>query len=135
MKKTGKIIAYIAAAWIILFSIVFIVIEGRTLFSGDWLLYENTVDAFFRYFFRLLLSLYALFIGISTYIVLGKKNENQIINFYYSFGVLALLVSSIIMSVFATNYIDILLLVLPLIYSIGVMLYFYSIRLKQDKKD
>ncbi len=135
MKKTGKIIAYIAAAWIILFSIVFIVIEGRTLFSGDWLLYENKVDAFFRYFFRLLLSLYALFISISTYIVLGKKNENQIINFYCSFGVLALLVSSIIMSVFATNYIDILLLVFPLIYSIGVMLYFYSIRLKQVKKD
>lgn len=135
MKKTGKIIAYIAAALIILFSLVFIVIEGRTLFSGDWLLYENKVDAFFRYFFRLLLSLYALFIGISTYIVLGKKNENQMLNFYYSFGVLALLVSSIIMSVFATNYIDILLLVLPLIYSIGVMLYFYSIRLKQVKKD
>ncbi len=135
MKKTGKIIAYIAAAWIILFSLVFIVIEGRTLFSGDWLLYENTVDAFFRYFFRLLLSLYGLFIGISTYIVLGKKNENQILNFYYSFGVLALLVSSIIMSVFASNYIDILFLVLPLIYSIGVMLYFYSIRLKQVKKD
>lgn len=135
MKKTGKIIAYIAAAWIILFSLVFIVIEGRTLFSGDWLLYENKVDAFFRYFFRLLLSLYALFIGISTYIVLGKKNENQILNFYYSFGVLALLVSSVIMSVFATNYIDILLLVLPLLYSIGVMLYFYSIRLKQVKKD
>ncbi len=135
MKKTGKIIAYIAAAWIILFSLVFIVIEGRTLFSGDWLLYENKADAFFRYFFRLLLSLYGLFIGISTYIVLGKKNENRIINFYYSFGVLALLVSSIIMSVFASNYIDILLLVLPLIYSIGVMLYFYSIRLKQVKKD
>lgn len=135
MKKTGKVIAYIAAALIILFSLVFIVIEGRTLFSGDWLLYENKVDAFFRYFFRLLLSLYALFIGVSTYIVLGKKNENQILNFYYSFGVLALLVSSIIMSVFASNYIDILFLVLPLIYSIGVMLYFYSIRLKQVKKD
>lgn len=135
MKKIGKIIAYIAGALIILFSLVFLVIEGRTLFSGDWLLYENKVDAFFRYFFRLLIALYALFISIATYIVLGKKNENQILNFYYSFGVLALLVSSIIMSVFASNYIDILFLVLPLIYSIGVMLYFYSIRLKQVKKD
>ncbi len=135
MKKTGKLIAYISAAFIILFSVVFIVIEGRTLFSGDWLLFENATDGFFRYFFRLLIALYALFLSISTYIVLGRKRDNTVLAFYFTFGVLAFLVSSIIMSIFASNYIDILLLVLPLIYSLGVMLFFYSHHIKIAKKD
>ncbi len=135
MKKTGKIIAYISAAFIILFSIVFIVIEGRTLFSGDWLIFENATDGFFRYFFRLVIALYALFISISTYIFLGRKSDKTVLAFYFTFGVLALLVSSIIMSIFASNYIDILLLVLPLIYSLGVMLFFYSGHFKTVKKD
>lgn len=135
MKKTGKIIAYISAAFIILFSAVFIVIEGRTLFSGDWLLFENATVGFFRYFFRLLIAFYALFVSISTYIVLGRKSDNTVLVFYFTFGVLALLVSSIIMSIFASNYIDILLLVLPLIYSLGVMLFFYSGHFKTVKKD
>ena len=135
MKKTGKIIAYISAAFIILFSVVFIVIEGRSLFSGDWLLFENATDGFFRYFFRLLIALYALFVSISTYIVLGRKSDNTVLVFYFTFGVLALLVSSIIMSIFASNYIDILLLVLPLFYSLGVMLFFYSGHFKTVKKD
>ena len=135
MKKTGKIIAYISAAFIILFSVVFIVIEGRSLFSGDWLLFENATDGFFRYFFRLLIALYALFVSISTYIVLGRKSDKTVPVFYFTFGVLALLVSSIIMSIFASNYIDIVLLVLPLFYSLGVMLFFYSGHFKTVKKD
>ena len=102
MKKTGKIITYIASALTILLSIVFIVIEGRTLFRCDWQLYENTVDGFIRYLFRLLISNYALFIGIFTYFVLRKKQIDEILFLYYSFGVLALMASLVIISIFVS---------------------------------
>ncbi len=126
MKKTGKIIAYIFAALIIVFSLVFIVFETRTLFSGDWLLYENKFNGFIRYFLRLLIAIYTLFIGISTYFVLSKKNNNETLSIYFRFGVLAFLTSSIIISCFASNYIDILFIVLPLLYTLGIVLYFYG---------
>lgn len=126
MKKTGKIIAYIFAALIIVFSLVFIVFETRTLFSGDWLLYENKFNGFVRYFLRLLIAIYAFFIGVSTYFVLSKKDNNETLSIYFRFGVLAFLTSSIIISCFASNYIDILFIVLPLLYTLGIVLYFYG---------
>ena len=134
MKKTGKIITYIAAALTILLSIVFIVIEGRTLFSCDWQLYENTVDGFIRYLFRLLISNYALFIGIFTYFVLRKKQIDEILFLYYSFGVLALMASLVIISIFSTNYIDQLLLAVMLIYAVGIMLYFRGNKVEKEEK-
>lgn len=133
MKKAGKIITYIAAALIILLSIVFIVIEGRTLLSCDWQLYENTLDGFIRYFFRLLISIYALFIGIITYFVLRKKQIDEIIFLYYSFGVFSLMASSIIISVFTTNYIDKLILAVILIYAFGIMLYFRGNKVEKEE--
>lgn len=134
MKKTGKIITYIAAALTILLSIVFIVIEGRTLFSCDWQLYENTVDGFIRYLFRLLISIYALFIGIFTCFVLRKKQIDEILFLYYSFGVLALMASLVIISIFSTNYIDKLLLAVMLIYAVGIMLYFRGNKVEKEEK-
>ena len=134
MKKTGKIITYIAAALTILLSIVFIVIEGRTLFSCDWQLYENTVDGFIRYLFRLLISIFALFIGIFTYFVLRKKQIDEILFLYYSFGVLALMASLVIVSMFSTNYIDKLLLAVMLIYAFGIMLYFRGNKVEKEEK-
>ncbi len=125
MKKAGKIISYIFAALIIVFSLIFIVFEGRTLFSGDWLVYENVFDGFIRYFLRLLLAVFALFLSASTYFVLRKKN-NETISIYFRFGVLAFLTSSIIISCFTSNYIDILFIVLPVIYTFGIVLYFYG---------
>lgn len=134
MKKTGKIITYIAAALIILFSIVFIVIEGRTLLSCDWQIYENTVDGFIRYLFRLLISIYALFIGIFTYFVLRKKQIDEILFLYYSFGVLALMTSLVIISMFSTNFIDKLLLAVMLIYAFGIVLYFRGNKVEKEEK-
>lgn len=134
MKKAGKIITYIAAALIILLSILFIVIEGRTLLSCDWQLYENIVDGFIRYFFRLLISIFALFIGIITYFVLRKKKIYEILFLYYSFGLFALMASSIIISMFSTNYIDKLILAVMLIYGFGIMLYFRGNKVEKGEK-
>lgn len=134
MKKIGKIIAYIFGGLIIAFSLVFGFIEGRNLFSGDWLLFENAIDGFIRYFFRFILAVFSLTIGVSTYFILRKSNENETLSLYYRFGVLSFLDSSIIAGCFSSNYIDLLFLLLPIIYSFGVTLYFYSEKISVSSK-
>lgn len=126
MKRIGKIIAYIFGGLVIAFSLVFGFIEGRNLFSGDWLLYENVIDGFIRYFFRFILAIFSLAIGISTYFILRKSNESETLSLYYRFGVLSFLTSSIVVGCFSSNYIDLLFIILTIIYSFGVTLYFYS---------
>ena len=48
----GKILSFIGLGISILFSLVFAFIELRTLFAGDWSLFNSPVLGFFSYFFR-----------------------------------------------------------------------------------
>ncbi len=123
MKKTSKILILTFNSLIILFSIIFLVIEERTLLSLDWIIYENQLNAGIRYLFRVIISLFGLVLGIFTYIVLLKK-YNQTLHIYLYVGSITFLISSIIISIFASNYIDILFIVLPLLYSLSVLLYY-----------
>lgn len=125
MKKIGKILSYIFALFTIVFSLIFIVIEGYNLFSGNWMLYENALNGFIRYLCRFVISLFGLALGIFTYFALNKK-ENETLKIYLYFGMLVLFISSIIISQFATNYIDILFLTLPLLYFLSVLLYAFG---------
>ena len=132
MKKVGKILSYIFAAFIILFSLVFIVIEGYNLFSCDWIIYENAINGFVRYLCRFIIALFGITMGIFTYFALSKK-ENKILQMYYFFGTIILLISSIIISQFATNYINILFSTLPLLYFLSSLLYFIGVYLPKNK--
>ncbi len=125
MRKLGKILSLVFAAFIILFSIIFLIIESRTLFSLDWTLYENTINGGIRYLFRVIISLFGLLIGIFTYIVLLKK-YNKILHFYLYAGSITFLISSIIIAIFASNYLDILFFILPLLYYISIMIYYFG---------
>ena len=132
MKKVGKILSYIFAAFIILFSLVFIIIEGYNLFSFDWIIYENVINGFVRYLCRFIIALFGITMGIFTYFALSKK-ENKILQMYYFFGTIILLISSIIISQFATNYINILFSTLPLLYFLSSLLYFIGVYLPKNK--
>ena len=134
MRKAGKIISYIFSALIILFSLVFIVIEGYNLFSVDWTLYENATDGFVRYLCRFILAIFGIVIGIFTYFAMSKKS-NKILLIYLYFGSIAFIISSIIISFFATNYLDILFCVVPILYFLGVTLYFWGINRESKKKE
>ena len=123
MRKVGKILSLVFSTLIIIFSIIFLIIESRTLFSLDWTLYENTFNGMIRYLFRVIISLFGLLIGIFTYIVLFKK-YNQTLHIYLYVGSITFLISSIIIAIFASNYLDILFVVLPLLYSISIMIYY-----------
>lgn len=130
MKKAGKIICYIFAGLIIVFSLIFIVFEGRTLFSGDWLIYENKIDGFIRYLFRLIVALFALAVGAFAYIALSKR-ENETLNLYLNFSAMALLVSSIIIACFSSNCMDLLFIALASFYDVGILLRFLGMRLSK----
>ncbi len=134
MRKTGKIISYIFSAFIILFSLVFIVIEGYNLFSADWTLYENVTDGFVRYLCRFILAIFGIVIGIFTYFAMSKKSNKTLLIYLY-FGSIAFIISSIIISFFATNYLDILFCVVPILYFLGVTLYLWGINRENKKKE
>lgn len=125
MKKTAKIICYISSIILIIFSLIFIFLEARNLFSGDWLIYENKFNGFIRYFLRLLLSILGVFFGIFTFIALNKK-ASKLMQFYFYFLTLGLAISLVILSCLSTNYLDILFSVIAIFYSLGVLLYFYK---------
>lgn len=134
MKKVGKILSYIFAAFVILFSLVFIVIEGYNLFSFDWIVYENTMNGFVRYLCRFIIAIFGITIGIFTYFALNKK-ENKLLQMYYFFGTFALLISSIIISRFSTNYLNILFSTIPLLYFLSSLLYFIGVYLTKRQID
>ena len=125
MKKAGLIICYVFAGFLAIISAIFVFIEARNLFSGDWLLYENAADGFIRYFFRLLIAIFVMGLSILTYFVFSKK-EKKTLRIYFYFGAIALLVSSIIISYFSSNYLNLVFRGVAAIYSFGILLCFYD---------
>ena len=56
MKTTLRILTGCLMILLILLAAAFIFIEGRLLFSGDWLLHEIPAVGFLQYFCRMLLA-------------------------------------------------------------------------------
>ena len=67
-----KLIRIIFGVILFLVALAFVIIEGRLLFSGDWLLHEVPFFAFLRYFARFTLAL-----GTAVFaILLCRKSES-----------------------------------------------------------
>lgn len=60
---------------IMIIASLFVIIEGRLLFSGDWLIYEFAMMGALRYLCRLLIALGVLLFCIS--ILWNMKNKNE----------------------------------------------------------
>lgn len=134
MKRAGKIISLVSAGVLCIVALVFIVIEGRNLFSGDWGLFENPSNGFVRYFFRFLIAIIALSLSIFTYFAL-KKNAKQIYRIYFYFGVIGLFVSSLVIGYFASNYMDSLFKLVAGFYALGAILDYCGNRFYVEKKN
>lgn len=130
MKKVASLISYISAGLLIFLSLIFIVIEGRTLFSLDWSVFENSVNGFFRYLFRLLIALFTFVMGIFTYFAISKKASN-VIHIYFYIGSITIFVVSLVIAIEMVNYIGYIFLVISIIYLIGSFLHFYLNYLKR----
>ena len=130
MKKVAALISYISAGLLIFLSLIFIVIEGRTLFSLDWSVFENSVNGFFRYLFRLLIALFTFVLGIFTYFAISKK-ANKIMHIYFYIGSITIFVVSLVIAIEMVNYIGYIFVVISIIYLIGSYLHFYLNYLKR----
>ena len=69
------IIQSLIALIMFLLALVFVVIEGRLLISGDWLVYDNVAFGFMRYLCRVIIFLFILVHSVLLFINIFKTNE------------------------------------------------------------
>lgn len=100
MNKIKNILIVFFSFVIFIVSLVFIVIEGRLLFSLDWTIYDNVFFGFLRYLFRLLIAIVTCVYSILEFINIKKKSE--LINFIlFIYNICLVMVSTIML--FATT--------------------------------
>ena len=105
MNKLFKILLVIISSIIMILSLAFIVIEGRLLFSGDWLIYDSPFNGFIRYLCRLLIAIFAFTKSLLEVIYINKKHS---IKDYLYYGDISLVLMSLSILVFSTNYLGII---------------------------
>lgn len=82
MRTFSLILRTAASILIVLISLAFVVIEGTLLFTGDFLLYENPIIAFFQLILRLVIPLITLTVGIFTVIKTKRSFLFESITFF-----------------------------------------------------
>ena len=103
MKKALNILKLLVSAVIGLLALVFAVIEGRNLFSGDWQIYEYAFGGFVRYLSRLILALFALLQAMLP--LINRKRTSETLAVVNVAGSVGLVVISVFLLMFATNYV------------------------------
>ena len=105
MNKFFRVLFMIFNVVISILALAFLVIEGRLLFSGEWLIYDSAFDGFIRYLFRTLLCIVTISKGVIEFTKLSDKENIQEYLFY---GDIALVIMSIIILIFSTNYVGLI---------------------------
>lgn len=121
MIKFLKIVNYIITSFLMLLSIFFIVIEGRTLLSREISIFNNVAGGYVTYSSRFILALLILFISVISLIYFIRKNNK--LSIYVYFFSLTVLISSVIISIYATNFIDILFIIIGNLYFLLIQAY------------
>ena len=124
MKKTFSIIVKICSFLILILSLVMMFIEGRIIVSLEWTVYDSFFNGLFRYLLRFLLAGIFLFVSMCELFNL-YKNSNEF-KLYISIAELVLVITTIFMNIYFTNYIDIISFRLMLILITFKALYEYS---------
>ena len=75
MKKIMRGFGYLLCGIIMILAMAFVIIEGRLLFSGDWLLYEFAAAGALRYGCRLIIALGIAALCASFFI--KKRNQRM----------------------------------------------------------
>ena len=108
---------------VIILSLAFIIIEARLLISLDFIIYDNAINGFIRYFLRLVISLYVFVTAIFVYINIIKEKEK--ISKLLLISILSIFIVSIILLFTTTNYVGFICSILSLIYFV-----LYIVKLK-----
>ncbi len=121
MMKLLKIVNIIITSFLMLLSLFFIIIEGRTLLSEEISIFNNVVTGYVSYSFRFILAILIFIISIIS-LIYFLKNDNKLTIYVYFFS-LTILLSSVIISTYATNFVDILFIVLGNLYFLFLQAY------------
>lgn len=116
MRKTISILLYIISVIIGILSVAMMFIEGRLLLSGDFIIYDSVLNGLIRYLLRFIIASSYLFMVLCELIKSIRKNN--FINNNLLFFELLLFMVSIIIFIFATNYIGVISFILMLLFII-----------------
>ena len=119
-----KAFFFITIFIITILSIAFIFIEGRFVFSLEWTIYDFSFLTFIKYLFRFILPLIILFYVVMEFINFKKKND-ILMNHLFILNI-SFIILSILLCIFAANYIGIISLVLSSITLISKVLISYT---------
>lgn len=120
MKILGKTLFIITCVISLVLSLAFLVIEGRLIFSQDWIIYDSPINGLIRYLLRFIFALGGLLMSIFELVNLKKRNPFIglcLITANYSF-----LVISIILMILGSNGVGTILLVVSLMFFATKML-------------
>ena len=109
MKKILNILLCFICSIIIILSLAVIFIEGRLLISLDWSIYDNPINGFIRYLFRLIIACFSLTVALLEIINIFKKFNFSIVLLFLD---ISLMLSCIIILLFSTNYVGLVCLTL-----------------------
>ena len=123
MSKLFKVLLVIVSSIVMLLSLAFIVIEGRLLFSGDWLIYDNPFNGFIRYLCRLLIAIFAFTKSLLEVIYINKEHS---IKEYLYYGDISLVLMSLSILVFSTNYVGI---ICTLLANLNLLIKFINLKI------
>ena len=118
MKKCSFIHNVFFSLLLMLVALVFVFLEGRLVFSGDWLLHEKPFLGFLQYSFRLILSLLAFGVGLTTLLTRGKKP--------FLVESATLVAVSVVLSFFVTNGFGLYFLLLSILFFLGHFFVFFA---------
>ena len=113
MKKLLNVLLIIFSAIASILSLVFVVLEARLLFSLDWTIYDNAFNGMIRYLLRLLLSIFVLLVCLAN--IINLKIKKTSLEILLMFSIVSIFISSIIISIFASNYVGLVCVLLSFI--------------------
>ena len=110
MKTMLKVLSVFISVIILILSLAFIVIEGRLLFSGDWIVYDSPFFGFVRYLFRLIISGFAFLKSLFEILCLNKESKHS----WLLYGDIAMIICAFVILLFATNYVGVVCICLAI---------------------
>lgn len=128
MRKINNILISIFSVIVFILSFVFVIIEGRLVFSLDWTIYDNAFLGFLKYFFRLIIALLTCVYAVFEFINFKKKSE--LISFVLFIYNICLVIVSIVLIFTVTNMVGEIAILLSLIILLIKGLFIFLINLK-----
>ena len=120
MRKILNVSLVVISIIIMILASAFMFIEGRNILSFEFNIYHNPFNGFVRYLFRFILSLFSF---VVCFYQIKYRNTNEYSKKeYLMYGSIALVLMSIVISFFSSNYVGLVLIVLSSLFLVNKLL-------------